>query len=89
MDSIILKTRLRSCLQTILELEPCLANTDAGVKMRKEFEALKSFLQELDQLNLTEADVARVETSTNTFLEELSLPIHSGACADACFSKLQ
>ena len=89
MDNAILKTRLRSCLQTILELEPCLVNTDVGPKMHKEFEGLKRFLQELDQLNLTEADVVRVETSTNTFLEELSLPMHSGACADACFSKLQ
>lgn len=89
MDNSLLKMRLRSCLQTILELEPCLAQIDAGPQMHKEFEALKRFLQDLDQLNLTEADVLRVESSTNTFLEELSLPMRAGACADASFSKLQ
>ena len=89
MDNSLLKMRLRSCLQTILELEPCLAQIDAGPQMHKEFEALKRFLQDLDQLNLTEADVLRVESSTNIFLEELSLPMRAGACADASFSKLQ
>ncbi len=92
MTDILLKTRLRSCLQTILELEPCIVQTDAGPRMQKEFDALKKFLQELDQLNLTEEDVERVENSTNIFLEELSLPIQSGACAQAsgaAFYKLQ
>ena len=84
-----LKTRLKSCLQTILELEPCLAETEVGPKMKKEFEALKKFLQDLDQLRLTEEDVERVENSTNVFLEELCLPMRIGTCAEACLNKLQ
>lgn len=89
MNDKLLQSRLRSCLQTVLELEPCISETDIGSKMLNEFEILKKFLKELDKLHLTEADVARVEKSTNIFLEELSLPIQSGTCAGVCCKKLQ
>ncbi|MBQ4133394.1 MAG: hypothetical protein IJD04_06665 [Desulfovibrionaceae bacterium] len=88
MTDMLLKTRLRSCLQTILELEPCLVQTEVGPKMQKEFDALKRFLLELEHLSLTEEDVERVEISTNIFLEEISLPIQCGACAMASSTTL-
>ena len=88
----LLKIRLQSCLQTILELEPCLVQTRLGPKIQKEFAALKEFLGELDKLDLTEEDVERVESSTNVFLGEISLPVQCAGCfqaSEATVSKLQ
>ena len=89
MDNKILQTRLRSCLQTIIELEPTIAQTEVGPKMLTEFETLKKFLKDLDKLCLTEADVERVENSTNVFLQELSLPAKAGAYPEVEAKKLQ
>lgn len=75
MNNCLLQTRLRSCLQTIIELEPTIAQTEIGPKMLVEFEVLKKFLENMDKLSLTEADVERVENSTNIFLQELCITV--------------
>lgn len=74
MQNEILRSRLKCCLQTIIDLESCMAEMSVGKEMLNELETLKSFMSELDRLSLTEEEVARVEHSTNIFLSELSLP---------------
>ena len=88
MNNSLLQTRLRSCLQTIIELEPTIAQTEIGPKMLVEFEILKKFLKDMDKLSLTEADVERVENSTNVFLQELSVPVKVGAYLETETKKL-
>ena len=82
MNNSLLQTRLRSCLQTIIDLEPSIAQTEIGAKMLVEFEILKKFLKDMDKLSLTEADVERVENSTNVFLQELSMPVSAPVKAE-------
>ncbi len=67
--------RITSCLQTILELEPDLERLRLGSALIKEFKVLKSFLSKLDQINLEEEDVLRIETATENFLQELRTPL--------------
>ncbi len=56
--------------------------------MLVEFEILKKFLKDMDKLSLTEADVERVENSTNIFLQELSVPVKAGAYLETETKKL-
>lgn len=65
--------RIINCLETILDLEPELAKLEVG--LREEFAFLKSFLEKIDRVDLSEADVARIEQATSNFLEELRLPL--------------
>jgi len=66
--------RIVNCLQTILELEPLLRNIDSGRMLLPEFKVLKSFLNEMDGIELDEEDVARIEVATERFLQELKTP---------------
>lgn len=66
--------RIVNCLQTILELEPLLQRIDSGSMLLPEFKVLKSFLNEMDGIELDEEDVARIETATERFLLELKTP---------------
>lgn len=70
-----LQSRLRNCLQTILELEPDLEELELGHDLMKEFDLLKSFMEKLDDVALQEDDVRRIETATTNFLEELKGPL--------------
>ncbi len=72
-----LQSRLRNCLQTILELEPDLEGLELGHDLMKEFDMLKSFMEKLDDVELQEDDVRRIETATANFLEELKGPLAS------------
>jgi DNA mismatch repair ATPase MutS len=67
--------RISNCLQTILDLEPELERIELGKSLLEEFSVLKDFLQKIDTVDLSEDDVARVETATSNFLEELRLPL--------------
>lgn len=68
---ILLNSRLRNCLLTILELEGSLAGTELGPLLSSEFVILKQVLQRLEAVHINEYDVRRVETATARFLEEL------------------
>jgi hypothetical protein len=70
-----LQQRLRNCLQTILELEPDLERLEMGEMLMKEFQVLKSFIQRLGQVDVVEDDVARIESATANFLDELRTPL--------------
>jgi hypothetical protein len=75
MDSATLAARIMNCLQTILELEPLLRKMESGKLLLPEFKVLKAFLHDLDSVSLDEDDVARIETATECFLQELKSPV--------------
>ena len=68
---ILLNSRLRNCLLTILELEGSLVDTELGPLLSPEFTILKQVLQRLESVHINETDVHRVEAATARFLEEL------------------
>jgi len=70
-----LHSRLKNCLQTILELEPDLEGLDLGHDLIQEFSMLKSFMEKLEGVELEEEDVRRIEKATANFLEELKRPL--------------
>lgn len=70
-----LRTRLRICLQTILEMEPQLASIELKDYLADEFSVLKEFIGKLDNVPLSEDDVKRVEEATMDFLAELEDPL--------------
>lgn len=67
--------RITNCLQTILELEPQLEKLEHGNSLLDEFVVLKSFLEKIDRVDLSEVDVERIETATANFLKELQGPL--------------
>lgn len=67
--------RITNCLQTILELEPQLEKLEHGNSLLDEFVVLKSFLQKIDKVDLSESDVERIEAATANFLMELQGPL--------------
>ncbi|EPR30721.1 hypothetical protein dsat_1443 [Alkalidesulfovibrio alkalitolerans DSM 16529] len=73
--SLHLMFRITNCLQTILELEPQLERLELGKDLLKEFEQLKSFLSKVNHIDLHEDDVARIESATASFLDELRGPL--------------
>jgi len=70
-----LQSRLRNCLQTILELEPDLEDLEIGHDLMKELNMLKTFMKKLDSVDLEEDDVLRIEKATANFLKELEGPL--------------
>lgn len=74
-EKIELQMRLKNCLQTILELEPDLEKLDLGHVLLKEYSLLRSFIEKLDDVNLFEEDVNRIEQATANFLDELKTPL--------------
>ena len=77
----LLRSRLKNCITTILDLEPILGGFEMGNDFLAEFVRLKSFMQRLDNIfgegqeTIDEGDVARIEVATAIFLEELKAPI--------------
>ncbi len=71
----ILQSRLRSCLQTILDLEPDLEVFESGYNFSKDISALKDFLKNMETANIDEGDVLRIEKATANFLKELAGPL--------------
>lgn len=72
-----LHSRLKNCLQTILELEPALERVELRERFEHEFAMLKSYLEHLEQFSLKEDDVLRIEKATTSFLDELREPLLS------------
>ena len=66
-----LQIRLKTCLQTILELEPAIGANEEGHVFFREFHARKAILDRIDVMGLMEDDVARMESATAMFLAEL------------------
>ena len=70
-----LQSRLKNCLQTILEFEADIEALPAGETLLKEFAHLKDFLARLNQLAPVEEDVLRIERTTAVLLRELERPL--------------
>ena len=66
-----LQSRLRNCLQTILELKAELGAVSFGMAFMEDLGMIDRFLQKIDSVTLREADVERIEKATAVFLREL------------------
>lgn len=75
----LLTCRLRNCLLTILELEEMLERTHLGPALQKEFSVLKQVMQRLENVEVEETDVCRIEAATSRFLAELKETLE-GVC---------
>ena len=71
--------RITNCLQTILDLESQLEKLEHGNSLLDEFAVLKSFLEKIDKVELSEEDVERIEKATSNFLKELEGPLNRQA----------
>lgn len=72
-----LRLRLQNCLQTILELKSDLGAVPFGASFMPELGSLEQFLAKIENVELNEAEVRRVELATDKFLDELrSLMAH-------------
>ena len=67
----IYQARLQFCLQTILELEPQLAELELDEELQADFRELKELMHRVRRRELNEDEVVRVEEATTVFLEEL------------------
>lgn len=70
-----LSARILNCLQTVLELEPIISRLELGFVLLTEFKVLKSFLKNMETMELDENDVTRIEVATEHFLQELRTPL--------------
>ncbi len=70
-----LSARIESCLHTILELEPDLERLQFGHYLLRDFTILKMFLSHVEEIEVQEQDVARIEAATENFLKELKEPL--------------
>ena len=70
-----LHSRLRNCLQTILELEPDLERLQIVRPLLAEFEMLKNIYNRLETILIQENDVKRIENATEHFLAEMKGPM--------------
>ncbi len=81
--------RITNCLQTILELESQLEKLEHGNSLLDEFAVLKSFLEKIDKVEISEADVERIEKATSNFLKELEGPLASKSLKGKSGRRLQ
>lgn len=70
-DSPRLIIRLRSCLQTIFDLETELQSVQMAESLSEEFSTLKEIYERLETLLVREEDVCRIEDATAHFLREI------------------
>jgi len=67
-------SRLKNCLQTILELEPELERLQLPGMFRNDLALLKQHFKKIEYIDFCEEDLQRLEMATAKFLEELRLP---------------
>ena len=70
-----LHSRLRNCLQTILDLEPDLERMQIARPLLAEFEMLKNIYNRVETILIQENDVRRIENATEHFLAEMKGPM--------------
>ena len=71
-DNLSLHSRLRNCLQTILELKEEMDGFSFGLVFFDEISMIRKFLGQLDDMDLCEDDVRRIEGATELLLRELN-----------------
>ena len=70
----VLQARLKNCLVTIVEMEPMLSRLTVHKELLKEFKQLKEIATKIANLELSDAEVERIEQATKVFLNELEIP---------------
>lgn len=65
----LLQLRLKNCIQTILELKPCLLNEN--IFFESDFIFLKNYLDRIEKMDLLEDEVIALEGYTCQFLSEI------------------
>lgn len=66
-----LRLRVESCVNTILALNESLGEGKIKPEIIQQFERLKESLQYVDDENVDERDIFRIEEATNQLLEEI------------------
>ncbi len=84
-----LHLRLKNCLQTILDIESDVERYPLYSALKSEMETLKKFLADIQDLDLSEDDVKRLEDATTLFLNELYLPLSDNLSSTASKKILQ
>jgi hypothetical protein len=74
----LLHSRLRNCLQTILDFNENMGVNVFGLAFSDELGRLHEFIARLDSVVLSEADVLRIEESTTVFFRELKVFLSNG-----------
>ncbi len=69
-----LNIRLKNCLQTIIELEPDFQELRMCGEFEIELGTIKAYLNKIEDLDLAEEDVIRLEHATANLLDELRRP---------------
>lgn len=72
----ILQSRLRNCLQTILDLRDDLDSSAYSSAFGHELNMIKQFLARAQDVPVTSTDVERIEQATEVFLAELQELLH-------------
>jgi hypothetical protein len=78
--------RLRSCIETILEIHQALETETLAPDLARRLDELKSLMTKLDQASLVEQDVSLVEAATNHLLKELE-PLMEAKGLEKIFKK--
>lgn len=66
----VLQIRLKNCLQTILDAQPAMRKIYRA-NFAEDFSQLQSYLTRVDNMDLQEEEVARLESMTTEFLREI------------------
>ena len=71
----VLQTRVVNCLLTIVELEPLINKLPFDSDLKAEFRFIKSIVKQVNEFDLSEDDVLRIEKATADFLDEIRAPL--------------
>ncbi|MFW5498533.1 MULTISPECIES: hypothetical protein [unclassified Maridesulfovibrio] len=81
--------RLNNCLETILEMEQELEKLDLNSRFVEELAVLKGFMSKMEKIMVSEAEVERIESATDNFLNELRVPLGQVESPRKIFTRLQ
>lgn len=70
-----LHLRLKNCLQTILDLESGIKKNNLDV-FEADFISLKQYMEKIEQIQVKEEEVTRLENITSSFLREIGRKAH-------------
>ena len=71
----VLQSRVLNCLLTIVELEPLINKLPFDFDLKVELKFIKSIVKQVNEFDLSEDDVLRIEKATANFLDEIRAPL--------------
>ena len=66
-----LQLRLEFCLETVIQVQDALIQSESETYLSSGFDQLRKVLDKMNELNLTEEDLDRIEKVTNQLLGDL------------------